>query len=620
VASERTTLTMRIRRLTIERFRGIEHLQFAPGPRTLILGPNNASKSTVLEALDLLLHHGIGRPRPAPTEIDYFGRNTDMGFVIEAVIGDLSPAFTADVREHLEGWRDSQRDIIPEPNGEGVEPVVRVCARGTPDFDVVHEFAKPESEGARFGPRLRLQLGWVFDGRVRDPAQQLGFYQGGLLDRLFADADLRPAVEALKEALGEGADAVNEHAAIASVLGELSGELRRLGLLAGDETPQFEVGGVSRRELLQALRLALPAVGVRIPLSRQGRGAQRLVLVAVLLRLAQAAGRAPIGGFEEPEEALEPLRQAQLARMLRSIVDTGGQIFVVTHSPEIARVFEIDDFLLFRERTAGGDARPLREILSPPVRQAYERWVDGAVVRGLFSRIPLLVEGSGDRAVIDVFWRGLEAAGQLAPAANLGLDIVNCEGVPNLPMLAAVLNQAGKAVAAWVDQDSEQVRTIIRRLRDEGHWSALILHDPALGRQNLEEALAVGCSLPALAAGMEAIAVDRGYTWEEQRADLVSRAAGVGEDVRQRMKAAQSLPELWGLLDPDSARVLVASALAARTVAPFEMKGGRQGRLLAERIVEREGVPENFGRVLRALQEWIEGGCARGFEIAMTGA
>src|SRR4051812_31981875 len=109
----------------------------------------------------------------------------------------------------------------------------------------------------------------------------------------------------------------------------------------------FEAGAVSQRELLQSLRLALPSDGQQIPLMRQGRGAQRLVLVTILLRLARAAGggTALIGGFEEPEEALEPLRQAQLAGMLMGIANEGGQVFVVTHSPEIARRFEIDDFL-----------------------------------------------------------------------------------------------------------------------------------------------------------------------------------------------------------------------------------------------------------------------------------
>lgn len=73
---------MQLRLVNIERFRAIQALTLVPGERNVILGP----QSTVVEALDLLLHHGIGRPRPAPTEIDYFGRDPTEGFVIEAVV------------------------------------------------------------------------------------------------------------------------------------------------------------------------------------------------------------------------------------------------------------------------------------------------------------------------------------------------------------------------------------------------------------------------------------------------------------------------------------------------------------------------------------------------------
>src|SRR6266511_1022978 len=122
---------MRIRHLKIERFRGISELAFAPGPRTVILGPNNAGKSTVLEGLDLLLHAGLGRQRPAPSEIDYYGRKPEAGFSVEAIVGDLPATFVADVRRHLEGWKAATEELVPEPDGDDVEPVVRVRVRGT---------------------------------------------------------------------------------------------------------------------------------------------------------------------------------------------------------------------------------------------------------------------------------------------------------------------------------------------------------------------------------------------------------------------------------------------------------------------------------------------------------
>jgi putative ATP-dependent endonuclease of the OLD family len=617
---------VQLRQVVIQRFRAIEALTLTPGPRNVLLGPQNAGKSSVLEALDLLLHHGIGRPRPAPTEIDYFGRDPTEGFVIEAVIGALDEPMLAETNRFLEGWRAVGAQLVSEPEGEGIEPVVRVRVRGTPEFDLLHDFAKPEAEAARFGRPLRASLGWVFDGRQRDPARQLAFYQGGLLDRLFAADALDPAVGELRAALEAGATAVNDDGAVADVLGGLADDLRRLGLVDEGDSPEFEVGAVSQRELLQSLRLALPAQGVQIPLFRQGRGAQRLLLVSVLLRLATAGTATPIAGFEEPEEALEPLRQAQLAEMLIDLADGGGQIFVVTHSPEIARAFEIEDFILLQERAAGANAKQLRVELSAPTRQSYERWLDGAVVRGLFSRVPILVEGPGDRAALAVFWSALakqnppEGEQAVRPATQLGADFVNCEGFKNMAMLAAVLDEAGKSVVAWAEQDQPDVRQEAERLQNEHHCGAIVLHEEAEERQNLEQAITAGASVEALAAALIALAADRGYSWEEQRNVLLGHLGGLEvEDVpREAAGQAETVPALLACLEEADARRLVTAALSAKQVTPFEMKGGRQARIVAEAIVEHEGVPPNFARAIRALVGWIEGGCAGGAEIRMA--
>lgn len=608
---------MRILRLSIERFRGIRDLTFTPGPRTVILGPNNAGKSTVLEALDLLLHPGYGRPRPAPTEIDYFDRDLTQGFSIEAVIGQLPPPFVAQVRQHLEGWNAQDETIVPEPGGEGIEPVVRLSVRGGPDYDLVHEFAKPESAGTRVSPAVRLEVGWVFDGRARDPFRQLAFYQGGLFDRLFSDIDLNPAVSALRQALGQGATVVNTEDAVKGKLNELGEDLRRLGLLRPDELPKFEVGSVSSRELLQALQLSLPGGDVFVPLSRQGRGAQRLLLVALLLRLASVGNRPVIGGFEEPEEALEPLRQAQVARMLSAIVDGGGQIFVVTHSPEIARAFSIDDFLLLDERSGGEGARLLRKTISDPVRQKYERWLDRPVVRALFARIPLLVEGPGDRSVAEIFWRALTTSSDpVRPAEQLGLDVVNCEGAPQMPMTAQLLREAGKVVVSWAEQD---VPDTLAQLRDQRNCAAILLHDPREGYRNLEQALAQSASLLSLVRALDDLATGRGYTWEQQRAYLVSSSDGIGEASREAMKAAVSLDALFAALAELDARALIAKSLGAKNVAPFEMKGARQGRIVAQTILAVDKrVPAPFERAFRGLDRWITGGCPGGTEIPMA--
>lgn len=126
---------------------------------------------------------------------------------------------------------------------------------------------------------------------------------------------------------GRGAADFGGQAAVLAVLGQIGVDVDSLELGDAPGLPGFELGGVSERELLQTLRLALPVLPkVLIPLRRQGRGVQRLVLVASLLRLAaQDQHSGPIAAFEEPEEALEPLRQAQMAAMIRDVADRGGQ-------------------------------------------------------------------------------------------------------------------------------------------------------------------------------------------------------------------------------------------------------------------------------------------------------
>ena len=612
---------MKIRKLTITRFRGLEQLSFCPGPSTVILGPNNSGKSTVLEALDLLFHPGFGRPRPPPDELDYHERQSEREFEIEAVVGELNKELLAECLHYLEGWRAEEGELVAEPDGHGIEPVVRVRVRGSSEFEHIHEFAKPEAEGARFFPRLRRQIGWVFDGRRRDPARQLFFYQGGLLDRLFANTDIDVALDVLRTALRDGASHVNYDNAVADTLGALSTDLEGLGLLEEGELATFETGAVSRRALLQTLRLALPiSSDIAVPLARQGRGAQRLVLMAVLLRLAAAADSNVIGAFEEPEEALEPLRQNHVSSMLDEIVRSGGQIFVVTHSPEIARCFGIKSFLLLRERQAGNESRHLVGGLSPSVEQAYERRLDGPVVRGLFCRVPVLVEGPSDRAAFEAFWAELVRRGSTRAPFRLGLDVIVAEGVSHMPMLAAVLADLGRPVAAWVDQDTGDARQILGRLRDDGNCAAFILHDENPDRSNLEGALTWGCPIEAVSAAMEKLAEAREYSWAEQKADLLSRIGQVQVDEARLAMArdSTSVRDFLIALEEDQARRLAFNALSAKKVTPFEMKGARQARIVAEAIIDAHGVPACFARAFSNLNDWIREGCDPGLEIQMT--
>ena len=73
-----------IRRLELTRFRGIESLVWWPAPGVnLILGGGDVGKSTILEAIALLLYPTNGF---VLSDTDYFNRSVENELVIEAVM------------------------------------------------------------------------------------------------------------------------------------------------------------------------------------------------------------------------------------------------------------------------------------------------------------------------------------------------------------------------------------------------------------------------------------------------------------------------------------------------------------------------------------------------------
>lgn len=330
--------------------------------------------------------------------------------------------------------------MIADPDTAGAEPIVRVRVVGSPDFDVAHEFAKPESAGARFGPAppCRMDVRWA---RPR-PGLADGVSPRRRARPLFADDDLTGALDQVRGALRGGATAFTDDQTVRAILTEIGADVDALHLGTESGLPGFELGGVSERELLHTLRLALPVLPeILIPLRCQGRGVQRLLLVASLLRLAaREHDAAPIAAFEEPEEALKRLRQAQIANMIAGVAEQGGQVFVVTHSVDIARSFAVDDIHLVADDPRG-TILSLRDKLSAPAKQAYERRLDGAVVLGLFAR--MLVEGPGDRALLTVFWDALARDKAVQPRHVHAMDFINCEGASQQPGMARVLSEAG---------------------------------------------------------------------------------------------------------------------------------------------------------------------------------
>jgi putative ATP-dependent endonuclease of the OLD family len=110
---------MRLRRLQIEWFRGIRSLDWrVAGPTTCLVGPNDSGKTTILDAVELVLWPRWSAPLD---DTDFYNADTSKPIKISATVGSLPAQVIREDRfgMHLQGWPPFwETDISPEHPAE----------------------------------------------------------------------------------------------------------------------------------------------------------------------------------------------------------------------------------------------------------------------------------------------------------------------------------------------------------------------------------------------------------------------------------------------------------------------------------------------------------------------
>jgi putative ATP-dependent endonuclease of OLD family len=289
----------------------------------VILGGGDVGKTTILEAIAVLL---------SPTnsmvlsDADYWQRDVESGFEIEAVMSLPEPSGISQQTKHAWPWRwDGTKPQFPhvdeEPHAADCDvPVYCVRARGTADYDLMFEVLQPDESTDHFSVNVRRKIGLVrLSGDDRND-RDLRLVQGSALDRLIADKGLRSR---LGGKLGQDKISAELKTDAQSKLAELSTSFQDHALPGGLDLGLTGGQGLSLNALIG---LTAKKESVQLPLSSWGAGTRRW---ASLLISSAHHGDAPITLVDEIERGLEPYRQRALIAELQS-VET--QVFVTTHS------------------------------------------------------------------------------------------------------------------------------------------------------------------------------------------------------------------------------------------------------------------------------------------------
>lgn len=196
---------MRVSRLQIENFRGIKEAKLHFSGHTLLIGGNNVGKSTICEALDLVLGPDRLNRTPPVEEFDFRNAGylhedgeTPVPIRIEVVLIDLTDDIKKLCAANLEFWHKTDKRLLDEGEiGNADDPNVELCLRlvTVAQYDVEEDqfFAKTiygrsddddDADPRSIPTKVKRAIGFLYLRTIRTGSRALSLERGTLLDNI----------------------------------------------------------------------------------------------------------------------------------------------------------------------------------------------------------------------------------------------------------------------------------------------------------------------------------------------------------------------------------------------------------------------------------------------------
>lgn len=308
-----------ITRLEIENFKAIKHLAIDLDPLTVLVGPNDSGKSTILQALDLLARLAHNREPELHRTVAQCMRDLDdanaIRIAVTGIVGadDHSTSYGLDVRFGPHFTQDHEISVSVRWNEHAQN--YRINYRGALDAIPSWLVGDLDSRMVAFEPRALAQ-----PSPSDAPFATDGSGLAALLLRLRTDLDERP------------------FAALVEDLRRMSRFVTSVGL-----DTHTQAGVVAARFAIGPGRRGLAAEAV----------SSGLLLMTGYLALLHGT-TAPRFLVEEPENGVHPQAMLQIADVLRKMADEKRQVVLTTHSPILLNYIDAEHIrIVTRDPQAG---------------------------------------------------------------------------------------------------------------------------------------------------------------------------------------------------------------------------------------------------------------------------
>lgn len=472
---------MKVRRITLHNFRGVQNGTVLLDGHSLLVGRNSVGKSTICEALDLVLGPERLFRRPVIDEYDFYAaqyQEVDGDLLevrIEVILTELSPEAQRRFNGRLRRWSaestdfiDTSADALDLADADGVEwclPVVFVGRFDPAEDDFVGGtfFAHPEvvtddltGESEQLGAGLKpftrddkWLCGFLYLRANRTGSRALSFQRGSLIDtivRLESRTEGSLWEKALRDV--ETVTIASEDSGFTKIRTEVRQRVDRfLNLTDDPDAVDLRVSELTREHLREVLRLFVStqpgAHGV--PFNRLSTGSLNVLVFALLTYIAELKGDdTVIFAMEEPEIALPPHAQR---RLVDFVLKRMGQVIVTSHSPYVIEKFDPERIVVLSRDTVGALTSTNVTLPADFKRKKYgdnRRQFAEAVL----AHAVLVVEGATEAAAFPIIADALDQDGSVdyQHLDLAGVSVFDAGGDTAVPLYAPVFAAMGKPV------------------------------------------------------------------------------------------------------------------------------------------------------------------------------
>lgn len=516
---------MKISQLMIQNFRGISGASLLLPDHVLLIGDNNVGKSTILEAIDLVLGPDRLNRRPPVDEHDFhLGRyllkpvhpvesevpDTDAQatidspaedgasgisteeatapkIIIEVTVTDLSDEQRARFgADYIEWWSKEKNSLFTDPDPVGLDArtitsALRITFIGQynaeeDDFDGNTFYTRSLTEGEKpepFTKRDKQHCGYLYLRSLRTGSRALSLEHGSLLDIILRLKEVRPQMwEGTIASLSSFNVASDPALGISGVLESINAALKKYVPREWGIEPHLKVSNLTREHLRKVVT-AFIATGCgdhSAPFFRQGTGTINMLVLAMLSQIAEDKQNV-IFAMEEPETAIPPYAQKQIVHEIRKL---SSQSIFTSHSPYVLEEFKLEETVILSRSAAGTLSQSTISLPGSVKHKRYRQDFRTRFCEGLLASRVLIAEGATEAASFSVAARRLAEidSTKYASLEALGICTIDAGGETQIADLAQLYRGLGKRTFGLCDKQSDQSKAAIER-----HLFELFMHD-----------------------------------------------------------------------------------------------------------------------------------------------